>query len=194
LDPVRGLKGQLRFWPVIRTERLVLRRWRPSDWEPFAALNADSQVMEHFDRVMTREESDALADRFVARDRETGYETWALELPGEADFIGFIRLGVPTFMPAVEIGWRLARSYWGRGYATEGARSVLADGFERHGLEEIVSFTVPANVRSRRVMERLDMTHDPADDFDHPMFPAGHRLQRHVLYRLDRERWRRSSC
>jgi RimJ/RimL family protein N-acetyltransferase len=176
---------------VIRTERLVLRRWRPSDRAPFAALNADPEVMEHFPGPMTREESDAFVDRMEAYWREHGYGRFAVEVPGEAGCIGFVGITVPPFMPQDEIGWRLARPFWGRGYATEAARAVLADAFDRLGRNEIVSFTVPANVRSTRVMERLGMTHDPADDFDHPMFPPGHRLRLHVLYRLDREHWRR---
>jgi RimJ/RimL family protein N-acetyltransferase len=152
-------------------------------------MTADPAVMEHLPGVLTRAESDALADRFQAQADATGYELWAVEVAGETDFAGFVRLSVPTFMPdVVEIGWWLARDAWGHGYATEGARAVLNDGFERHGLDEIVSFTVPANVRSWSVMERLGMTHDPADDFDHPRFPPGHRLSRHVLYRLRRER------
>jgi RimJ/RimL family protein N-acetyltransferase len=178
----------------LRTERLLLRKWRPSDYASFAAMNADPQVMEHFPGVLTRAESDAFADNIQARFDGTGYLLWAVEVPGDADFIGFIGLSVPRFeapfMPAVEVGWRLDRAYWGRGFATEGARAALGDGFEGHGLEEIVSFTVPANIRSRRVMERIGMTLDAAGDFDHPSLPPGHRQRRHVLYRLDRESWR----
>ncbi len=168
----------------------MLRPWVESDRDAFAVMTADPAVMEHLPSVLTRLESDALADRFQAQAAATGFELWAVEVVGDQDFAGFVRLSVPAFMPdVVEIGWWLARGAWGHGYATEGARAVLSDGFERHGLDEIVSFTVPANVRSWRVMERLGMTHDPADDFDHPMFPLGHRLCRHVLYRLSRERW-----
>ena len=167
----------------------MLRRWRPSDREPFAALNADPEVMEHFPGVMTRAESDAFIDRMEAYWDEHGYGRWAVEVPGEADLIGFVGLTVPPFRPEDEIGWRLARPFWGRGFATEGARAVLVQAFETLGREEIVSFTVPANVRSTRVMERLGMTHDPADDFDHPNFPPGHRIRRHVLYRLTRREW-----
>jgi RimJ/RimL family protein N-acetyltransferase len=120
----------------------------------------------------------------------SGYGLWAVEAPGEAEFIGYVGLALATFearfTPAVEVGWRLARDYWGRGFATEAARAAVADGFDRVGLEEIVSFTVPANERSWRVMDRLGMTHDPADDFDHPRLPVGHHLRRHVLYRLRR--------
>ena len=175
----------------LRTARLLLRRWRQIDREPFANLNADPVVMEHFPGVLSRKESDAMVDRIEAQFNEVGYGLWAVEAPDEALFIGFVGLSVPNFqahfMPAVEIGWRLDRTCWGRGFATEAARAALADGFVRVGLTEIVSFTAPANVRSIRVMERLGMTHNPADDFDHPRLPEGHRLRRHVLYRLNRE-------
>jgi RimJ/RimL family protein N-acetyltransferase len=173
---------------VVRTERLLLRAWRESDQQPFAAMNADPIVMEHFPSMPTRAESDAGIARIEAHFARHGFGLWAVEAPGVADFVGFIGLSVPAFdapfMPAVEIGWRLARDYWGRGFATEGARAALQFGFVDAGLSEIVSFTVPANVRSRRVMDRLGMTHDPADDFDHPKIEAGHPLRRHVLYRI----------
>jgi RimJ/RimL family protein N-acetyltransferase len=143
--------------------------------------------MEFFPSVLDRAESDALADRIEAGFRVLGYGLWAVEVPREAEFIGFVGLALHDFeahfTPAVEVGWRLERSYWGRGFASEAARAAVADGFNRAELDEIVSFTVPANVRSVRVMQRLGMTHDPADDFDHPRFPVGHRLRRHVLYR-----------
>ncbi|WP_405393695.1 GNAT family N-acetyltransferase [Microbispora hainanensis] len=173
----------------IRTERLVLRRWREDDKEPFAALNADPVVMEHFPATLSREDSDALAERIEAGFDEHGFGLWAVEADGE--FIGFTGLSVPRFTapftPCVEIGWRLARSAWGRGYATEAARASLEDGFGRAGLTEVVSFTAVQNVRSQAVMGRLGMTHDPADDFDHPALPAGHPLRRHVLYRIRRQ-------
>ncbi|WP_260617190.1 GNAT family N-acetyltransferase [Microbispora hainanensis] len=173
----------------IRTERLVLRRWREDDKEPFAALNADPVVMEHFPATLSREDSDALAERIEAGFDEHGFGLWAVEADGE--FIGFTGLSVPRFTapftPCVEIGWRLARSAWGRGYATEAARASLEDGFGRAGLTEVVSFTAVQNVRSQAVMRRLGMTHDPADDFDHPALPAGHPLRRHVLYRIRRQ-------
>jgi ribosomal-protein-alanine N-acetyltransferase len=174
----------------LHSGRLLLRRWRASDREPFAALNADPEVMEHFPGVMSRDESDAFVDAMEAHWSERGYGRWAIEVPGEAELIGFVGLAVPSFMPVDEIGWRLARRFWGRGYATEAARAVLADAFDRLGMKGVVSFTVSANVRSTRVMERLGMTHDPNDDFEHPRFPPGHRLRPHVLYRIDRERWR----
>jgi len=173
----------------IRTERLVLRRWREEDKEPFAALNADPVVMEHFPATLTREESDALVERIEAGFDEHGFGWWAVEADGE--FIGFTGLSVPRFTahftPCVEIGWRLARSAWGRGFATEAARASLEDGFGRAGLIEVVSFTAVPNVRSQAVMRRLGMTHDPAEDFDHPALPEGHPLRRHVLYRIRRQ-------
>jgi RimJ/RimL family protein N-acetyltransferase len=180
--------------PELRTERLWLRGWSAADLEPFARLNADPLVMEHFPALVAREQSDALVVRIEAHFAERGYGLWAVEVPGVAAFIGFVGLATPRFearfTPCVEVGWRLAAEYWGRGYATEAARAALDFGFARAKLEEIVSFAVPANVRSRAVMERLGMTRDPKDDFDHPSFSAGHRLRRHVLYRIRREHWR----
>lgn len=174
----------------IRTTRLVLRRWRPADRAPFAALNADPRVVEHLPAPLSRAASDALAARIDQHFAAHGCGLWALEIPGVAAFAGFVGLAVPAFAahftPCVEVGWRLDAACWGRGYATEAARAALADGFDRLALDEIVSFTVPANLRSRRVMTKLGMTRDPADDFDHPALPPGHALRRHVLYRLRR--------
>jgi ribosomal-protein-alanine N-acetyltransferase len=174
--------------PVLSTGRLILRGWRDGDLAPFAALNADPVVMEHFPAPLSRAESDAAAARIQAHFAEHGFGLWAVEVPGVAPFAGFTGLSVPRFeahfMPCVEIGWRLAREHWGRGYASEAARAALAHGFGPLGLAEVVSFTAVANARSRRVMEKLGMSHDPADDFDHPALPPGHRLRRHVLYRI----------
>jgi RimJ/RimL family protein N-acetyltransferase len=174
--------------PVLRTERLLLRRWRDDDRAPFAALNADPVVMEHLPAVLARDESDAFVDRLEAEFDDVGFGLWAVEVVGAAPFIGYVGLhrapdSVP-FAPAVEVGWRLAREHWSHGYATEGARAAIDFGFREARLDEIVSFTVPANERSWHVMERLGMTRDPADDFDHPTLRAGHRLRRHVLYRI----------
>ena len=184
--------------PELRTVRLVLRRWREADRTPFATLNADPVVTEHFPAPLRPEESDALVDRIEAGFEERGWGLWAVEIPGRAAFAGFIGLNPATFdapfTPAVEVGWRLAREHWGRGYATEGALGALTFGFDALALDEIVSFTTHGNARSRRVMERLGMHRDPADDFDHPNLPEGDPLQPHVLYRLDCESWRRPSC
>jgi RimJ/RimL family protein N-acetyltransferase len=170
------------------TERLRLRRWLPRDRAPFAALNADPEVMRYFPNPLSREQSDAFVDQIELRFEREGWGFWALEERATHAFLGFTGLSRPSFaahfMPAVEIGWRLARAAWGRGYAAEAARAASAFGFEHAGLTEIVSFTTAANERSRAVMRRLGMTHDPGEDFDHPSLPAGDALRRHVLYRL----------
>jgi ribosomal-protein-alanine N-acetyltransferase len=171
------------------TPRLRLRRWLPTDRAPFASLNADPRVMEYLPSLLSRADSDALVDRIEAHFDEHGFGPWAVEVLGEARFAGFVGLFVPRFeahfTPCVEIAWRLAREHWGKGFATEAARAAVHHGLVTLGLPEIVSFTVPGNARSRRVMERLGMRHDPRDDFDHPALPPGHRLRRHVLYRTE---------
>lgn len=177
----------------IETERLILRPWQDTDYAPFAALNADPEVMRHFPKRLTRDESDALVDRIRARMAERGWGSFAVEVKGGDPFIGFVGPNVPPYAipcgPCVEVGWRLARSAWGKGYATEAARAALAFGFESLGLAEIVAFTVVANARSRAVMERLGMSHDPVDDFDHPLIEEGNPMRRHVLYRLASSAW-----
>jgi RimJ/RimL family protein N-acetyltransferase len=178
---------------VIETERLLLRQWQDSDREPFSQMNADPRVMEFFPNTLTRAQSDALVDQIHAHVGRFGFGQCAVELRRDHSFIGFVGLAVPEFSahftPCVEIGWRLSADHWGRGLATEGARAILGYGFEVLQLKEIVSFTVPANVRSRLVMEKLGMTRTPADDFDHPKLPEQHPLRRHVLYRLRRSAW-----
>src|SRR5579863_1507201 len=156
-------------------------------------MSADPEVMRYLLPLADRAASDALAARFRAHFAEHGFGFWALELSGVAPFIGAVGLAVvgfeAHFTPAVELGWRLARPYWGRGYATEAARAALDYGFDRLGLDEIVAYTAPTNLRSRRVMQRLGMTRSEQDDFDHPRVPEGHPLKRHVLYRISREAW-----
>ena len=176
-----------RVVPELRADRVLLRGWRAEDLDLFATLNADPRVMEHFPAPLTRAESDAFVrDRIVPHFAERGHGLWAVEVPAVASFIGFVGLQAPTFeahfTPCVEIGWRLAAPYWGRGYATEAARAAVAFGFAEAGLAEIVSFTVPANRRSIAVMERLGMKY--AGEFDHPNLPPGDALRTHVLYRL----------
>ena len=177
----------------IRTERLILRSWRAEDRKPFARLNADLQVMEFMPRTLSAKESDAFADRIEEHFRQHGFGLYATELRSGGVFIGFIGLSIPAFQtaftPCVEIGWRLASAYWGQGLATEGAQATLRYGFEQLGLQEIVSFTVPANMRSRRVMEKLGMKRNPAEDFNHPRLEEDHRLSRHVLYRVSSIEW-----
>ncbi|HLK41809.1 MAG TPA: GNAT family N-acetyltransferase [Thermoleophilia bacterium] len=176
--------------PELRTGRLLLRGWRDSDREPFARLNADPEVMEHFVAPLTRAESDAFVDRTLRRWEEHGFGLWAVEVPETAPFIGFVGLAYHDFpahfTPCVEVGWRLAREHWGRGYATEAALASLRFGFEELALPEIVSMTYRDNLRSRAVMERIGMTRDEADDFEHPNVPPGHRVRPHVLYRIQR--------
>jgi RimJ/RimL family protein N-acetyltransferase len=175
------------------TSRLILRRWQAADREPFAILNADPRVMEFMPGTLSREESDGVAERIEAHFKNHGFGLSAAELRQDSRnqdsrFIGFIGLSVPTFQsaftPCVEIGWRLAAEYWGQGLATEGAAAMVRYACETVQVEQLVSFTAPANTRSRRVMEKLGMTCDPAENFDHPNLPAGHRLRSHVLYRL----------
>ena len=161
---------------VMVTDRLRLRAWRESDLAAFAAMNADARVMEFLPKVLPRAESDARAARVAAHFAEHGFGLWAVEAPGVAEFLGFTGLSVTKFAapftPCVEMGWRLAAEHWGRGYATEAARAVLTYAFDRLGLDEVVSFTVPMNVRSRRVMEKLKMTRLASEDFDHPSLPG----------------------
>ncbi|MCA9521887.1 MAG: GNAT family N-acetyltransferase [Myxococcales bacterium] len=182
-----------RAMTTIETERLLLRQWRDEDYEPFYQLNSDPRVMEHFPALQTREQSDGGAQRLRSFIDECGWGLWATEVKGGAPFIGFIGLNRPRFeahfTPCVEIGWRLAYEHWSRGYATEGARAALRFAFESLSLDEIISMTVVANRRSRNVMEKLGMVRDPEGDFDHPLIPAGHRTQRHVLYRISRAEW-----
>jgi ribosomal-protein-alanine N-acetyltransferase len=173
---------------LIDTGRIILREWRDDDLDAFAALNADPAVMEHMPKRLTPRESDETAMRIRKALEDRGWGLWALEAPGAARFCGFVGLQpVPFethFTPRVEVGWRLARAQWGRGYATEGARAAIAYAFEKLGETEIVAMTVPSNIRSQRVMQRLGMTRDAADDFDHPRLAEGHPLRRHVLYRM----------
>lgn len=176
---------------MLLTPRLRLRPWRDDDLPAFARLNADPHVMRFMAGTLTREASDALAQRIRARIEDTGHGLWAVEVPGVAPFIGFTGLSVPgfsaAFTPCVEIAWRLDAPYWGQGYATEAAHAAAAYGFDTLGLDSLVAFTTTTNAPSRRVMTRLGMQHDPADDFDHPLLASGHPLLRHVLYRLARD-------
>jgi RimJ/RimL family protein N-acetyltransferase len=190
---------------LIETKRLLLRDWQQRDREPFSRINTDARVMEFMPGCLSAPESDLFAERIENHFREYGFGLYAAELRHEGPsaeeprqnglFIGFVGLQVPKFTarftPCVEIGWRLAAEYWGRGLATEGAQAVVQHSFEVLGLERLVSFTVPGNVRSRRVTEKIGMTRDPSEDFDHPNLPEGHALRRHVLYRLGRSDWAR---
>lgn len=178
--------------PTLATARLTLRPWQPSDREGLWRMQSDPRAMEFLMPVLDRTASDAVADRAEAHFARHGFGLWVVEAPGVTDFAGYCGLvHVPYaehFTPAVEIGWRFDPAFWGRGYATEAARAALDFGFATLGLEEIVAITVPANLRSRAVMERLGMVRDEGGDFDLPSTPPGHPLRRQVLYRLRRPR------
>ena len=174
----------------LHTRRLWLRNWHPGDRAPFAALNADPAVMEHFPALLSPTESDILVDRITAHWEAQGFGLWVVEITVTGEFAGFVGLSQVNFRahftPAVEVGWRLARRFWHQGYATEAAQAALTRGFHDLELTEIVSFTTESNLRSRRVMERLGMHQNERDDFRHPNLPADHPLSPHVLYRLTR--------
>ena len=176
--------------------RLVLRPWRDSDRAPFAAMSADPEVMAHLVPMPARALSDAWIDRQSAHQAAHGCCFWATELRDTGEFIGAVGLVhvrcAAHFTPAVEIGWRLAKRFWGRGYAPEAAAASLRFGFDVLGLDAIVAITTPKNMNSQRVMRKLGMTRDPADDFDHPLAPEASPLRRCVLYRLGRAAWRAS--
>ncbi len=175
-----------------QTPRMVLRQWQDADRAPFAALNADPQVMEFFPAPLARAASDAMADRCQALIAARDWGLWACELRATGQFMGFVGLHEPKAdlpcSPCVEIGWRLARPFWGQGLATEAAQAALRFGFETLGLSEIVSFTAATNVRSQAVMQRIGMQ-DAQSPFEHPHVPVGSPLRTHVLYHLGREQW-----
>ena len=178
---------------VLSTGRLILRRWRESDREPFAKINSDPRVMEFLPKALSREESDLFIDRIEAHFKQHKFGLFAAELRADHSFIGYIGLSVPSFVaaftPCVEIGWRISGDRWGQGLATEGALEVLGFAFGDLRLESLVSFTVPGNVRSLRVMEKIGMNRDPDRDFEHPNLPKGHPLSGHLLYRMRRLDW-----
>lgn len=174
-----------------------MRPWLQSDLAPFAAINSDPRVMEYMPKLLTRDESDRMVTKVREGFDNNGFGLWAVEVQGGAPFIGFVGLSIPSFQthftPCVEVGWRLAREHWGNGYATEAGRKALKLGFEEFDLNEIVSFTTVANWRSRAVMERLGLSHDPADDFDHPTLSPDHPIYPHVLYRISKADWKKAA-
>jgi RimJ/RimL family protein N-acetyltransferase len=178
---------------LLETNRLRLRRWTSNDLEPFAALNADPEVMRHFPATLSLDQTKSFIAAVEAHFEREDFGLWATDLKETGEMIGFVGLSIPRFaadfMPCVEIGWRLSKKHWGFGYAPEAAREVLRYGFEHVKLDDVVSFTATTNLKSIRVMEKIGMRRDPAEDFDHPNLEAGHRLRRHVLYRLSREDW-----
>jgi len=178
---------------ILRTRRLILRRWKESDLLPFARMNADQRVMGFMLGKMTKEETCQSVEGIKKHFEAHGFGRWAVEIADSGRFIGFVGISVPPytlpFSPCVEVAWRICPEEWGKGYAPEAAKEALRDGFERVGLEEIVSFTTLTNLKSRRVMEKLGMQHCPDQNFDHPMVPEGHSLRRHVLYRMGKADW-----
>ncbi len=179
---------------ILETNRLILRLWQEDDFEPLAALSADPRVMAHYPKTLTRSEVGVFFDRIRAHQGSYGYGLYAVERKDQPGCIGYIGLLTTDFSadftPATEIGWRLAFDHWGQGFATEGAKAVLAYGFSELHLPEIVSFTAMGNVASCRVMEKIGLVRNVSDDFDHPNLPEGHSLRRHVLYRLSDQSWR----
>lgn len=173
----------------LETERLIMRQWSESDRVVFARLNADADVMAFLPAVLNKSESDTLADRIEALIDGRGWGLWALELKQSQQFIGFVGLHEPTYelpvTPCVEIGWRLAREYWGKGYATEAANVALEFAFKTLALNEVYSFTSVINKRSSAVMQRLNML-DTGKNFVHPMLADNNVLREHVLYKIDR--------
>jgi len=173
---------------ALANDRLILRWWRDSDREPFAKINSDRRVMEFFPNPLLREDSDRFVDRIEAHFQKHEFGLFAAELCADHTFIGYVGLAIPSFAaaftPCVEVGWRLSADQWGQGLATEGAREMVHFAFGTLNLDSLISYTVPINVRSRRVMEKIGMTHDPTEDFQHPNLPEGHPLRHHVLYRL----------
>lgn len=178
----------------LETPRLILRRWKAEDVEPFATLNSDPEVMEFFPKTSDLAQTIAIIDNIETGFNENDYGLWAVEIKDTNEFIGMVGLCKPQFeahfTPCVEVGWRLGKQHWGHGYATEAAEEAMRDGFEQVGLAEIVSMTAVLNKRSMRVMEKLKMKRDPADDFDHPMIDDGHPLKPHLLYKLSESDWR----
>lgn len=177
----------------LETKRLLLRQWRDDDYSPFAALNNDPIVMAYYPSVLTEPESNTMAKKIEDLITQRGWGLWAVELKSNNQFIGFVGLHIPDASlpasPCVEIGWRLDKSYWGKGYATEGANAALTYAFEVLGLDDVVSFTSIGNNKSRAVMQRLNMT-NTQQNFEHPILPEGHKLREHVLYKITKTQWK----
>jgi RimJ/RimL family protein N-acetyltransferase len=174
----------------LETDRLILRSWRDSDFDPMAIIDQDANVCEFLPKIGDRESTATMIQRIIKHDIEHGFSLYAVELKATHEMIGFIGLISPSFdahfTPAVEIGWRLASHHWNEGYATEGAKAVLHHAFVDLNLERVVSFTVVDNQRSRRVMEKIGLHHNREDDFDHPKLAQDSPLKRHVLYQVSK--------
>ena len=182
----------------LRTPRLLLRQWKDSDLDAWAAMNADPEVRRFFPSVLNRTEAQGEADRIRVSIAQRGWGMWALEVPGVHPFAGFVGLNLPGYeapwMPAVEIGWRLAPAAWHKGYATEGAAAALHFAFTQLELPQVVALSVPTNVPSHRVMERIGMVRDVDADFDHPRVPDGSPLKRQILHRIAPAQWQKHNA
>ena len=181
---------------AIQTQRLILRQWRDQDRQPFAAMNADPQVMKYFPSTLTKEQSDALIDRFIEDIESSGWGFWAAQRIDSGHFIGFIGInysadGLP-FAPCVDIGWRLAQAHWGLGFATEGAKAAMDYAFNAINLSKVVSMTPVNNKASERVMKKIGMQKQQFT-FMHPKLADGHPLQEHLLYSVTNDQWQQLS-
>ena len=189
------MKGRMdtQQFPVISTPRLILRAWTDQDLDAFAEIQADPIVMQHFTMTMSRDETSQMLKRICEHFDKHGFGWWAAALKDTGRFIGYIGLSIPQyemkFTPCVEVAWKLASDTWNQGLATEGASAALDYAFEVLKLKEVVSYTTLENHSSRRVMQKIGMIADPEYDFDHPKIPAGHRLCRHVFYRISQKAW-----
>jgi len=179
----------------IKTERLLMRHWRDEDLALFAKLNADADVMEYYPKILTTTESDAMADKISTLLNERGWGFWAVEQSSDRSFIGFVGLHKPLYelpvTPCVEIGWRLAKNFWGKGYATEAALAALEYAFQQLDLTQVYSFTSVSNYKSRSVMERIKMK-NIHKNFEHPIIPIDHPLREHVLYKINQCDWQKN--
>ncbi len=191
----------LRTYPSpieLRTPRVLLRQWKDSDIDAWAAMNADPRVRQYFPGVLTRADAQGEAERIRTAIAQRGWGLWALEVPGIHAFAGFVGLSLPGYeapwMPAVEIGWRLTPSAWHQGYATEGAAAALHFAFTQLELPQVVALSVPNNVPSHHVMDRIGMVRDVTADFDHPRVPSDSPLRRHILHRITPEQWRKHAA
>lgn len=177
---------------MLKTDRLLLRQWTEDDFLPFSEMCSDKDVMEYFPKPLTKEESYEMAEKILSLNSEKGWGLWAVEVPNQHQFIGFVGLHIPTnkmpFSPCVEVGWRLSKQYWGKGYATEGAKEALKFAFNTLNLDEVVSFTTQTNARSRAVMLKLGM-HDSKQNFMHPDLDVSHPQREHVLYKISKKKW-----
>lgn len=177
----------------LKTERLLLRQWQLDDYPLFAKMNADPIVMEFYPELLNSDASNLMASKLESLIADRSWGLWAVELLDQSQFIGFVGLHEPHYdlpmTPCVEIGWRLSKDSWGKGYATEAAKAALDFAFQRLELEEVYSFTSVVNFKSEAVMKRLGMK-NLLKNFNHPIVPVGHNLSEHVLYKMTKEQWK----